>query len=492
MTVILVFGYFLFCIALAFFLDYRTKRKNAHETAEEYTTGKKSMNLFMAFALMAGNVISGSYIVGNSASVIQYDIGYLWTFYAYIIGWAITCAYIPIYRAATYKYGCATLGEVFEKFYSHRVSVCVSVMVFMAFAGAVSAQMVIVAGLLQSLLGINYGLSVALTIAAMVILALMGGMKGLARINMIHIIVLMISVVAMFIAVMTTIGWNFGQVVDELAPQGTFKLFGGSRSTVYIVGALAVQPFVTVVNALTIAGTIGSKTAKKAMLAQGMLPIFAVLFFGGVIIVACCGKFLWPDIEPSSAWYTIANYYGPVMGAVASCGVLAASMSTAPSQIMMMSSSAMEVYVSTSKRPIDEKRKMFLTKLLIIVCGVGFQLLGLISSDIVSILSNAYTVWAVCGLTFTIALLWKRPNEKAMFISILLGVITCGVWLVYGYIFGTTPFGIQITYAAAVVSIVTEVAVTLATSPRGPSESYLRYQAARQEMKAAAARGEEV
>lgn len=491
-TVVLVFGYFLLCVALAIFLDYRTKRNPIQETAEEYATGKKSMSLFMAFALMAGNVISGSYIIGNSASVIQYDIGYLWTFYAYIVGWALTCAYIPIYRAATYKYGCATLGEVFHRFYSHRVSICVSAMVFIACAGAVSAQMVIVASLLASLLGIQYGISVVITIAAMVLLALMGGMKGLARINILHIVVLIVSVAALFIAVMTTLHWNFGQVVAKLAPGGTFKLFGGSRSAVYIVGALAVQPFVTVVNALTITGTIGSKSAKKALIAQGMLPIFAIFFFAGVIMVACAGKFLWPGIDPGSAWYTIANSYGPVMGALASCGVLAASMSTAPSQIMLMSSSAMEVYASTCKSPLPEKRRMFLTKLLIIICGIGFQLLGLISNDIVSILSNAYTVWAVCGLTFTISLIWRRPNEKAMFFSILFGVITCVIWLIYGYVFGGKPFGIEITYAAFVVSIVTEVIITLVTTKRTPSDCYLRYREAKMEMKAAIARGEVV
>ena len=40
---------------------------------------------------------------------------------------------------------------------------------------------------------------------------------------------------------------------------------------------------------------------------------------------------------------------------------------------------------------------MFLTKLLIVVFGILFQLLGLLSSDVVDILSNALTVRAVCG-----------------------------------------------------------------------------------------------
>ena len=75
LTIILVVGYFLFCVGMAFFLDYRTKKRKLNETAVEYSTGKNSMGLFMAFSLMCGNLISSSYIIGNSSAVIEHDIG---------------------------------------------------------------------------------------------------------------------------------------------------------------------------------------------------------------------------------------------------------------------------------------------------------------------------------------------------------------------------------------------------------------------------------
>ena len=89
------------------------------------------------------------------------------------------CLY-PIYRSICYKYGCSSLGEIFGKLFSKRVSVCVSVMIFVSFASAVSAQTVIVSNLLQSLLGIRSEVTMTVTIAAMILLALQGGMKGLA------------------------------------------------------------------------------------------------------------------------------------------------------------------------------------------------------------------------------------------------------------------------------------------------------------------------
>ena len=74
LTIILVVGYFLFCVGMAFFLDYRTKKRKLNETAVEYSTGKNSMGLFMAFSLMCGNLISSSYIIGNSSAVIEHDL----------------------------------------------------------------------------------------------------------------------------------------------------------------------------------------------------------------------------------------------------------------------------------------------------------------------------------------------------------------------------------------------------------------------------------
>ena len=129
---------------------------------------------------------------------------------------------------------------------------------------------------------------------------------------------------------------------------------------------------------------------------------------------------------------------------------------------------------------------------MIVIFGIAFQMLGILSNDIVSIMSNAYTVWAVCGIVYTISLIWKRPNEPAMFYSLLFGIIVCIVWIAWGYIFGGTPFSIDITWAAGGVAVATEVIITLATAPKGPSDCYMKYKEARDEMYAAIREGKEV
>ncbi|HHX37077.1 MAG TPA: sodium:solute symporter family protein [Clostridiaceae bacterium] len=460
------------------------------QSAEDYATGKGTMGVWVTFALMVGNVISASYVVGNTAAIFEYDIAYLWTFYAYIFGWGLTTAYVSTYRAAAHYYGASSMGEAFRHFYSKRVSVCVNLAVLVAFMGALSAQTIVVSGLLRTLLGINEIASVILTIIVLTGIALLGGMKGMAKVNLLHTIVLAMSVLIVCISVYSLTSFN--EVYTALAPEGVFKMIGGSRSTGYVISTILVQPFVCVVSALSVAGTYGAKTRKTATRAQIMVPIFAILFFGAVLLVAVAGRYLWPEMEPSSAWYGISAKFGPWMLALSSCGVLAASMSTAPSQIMLMSSSIVSIRNTFAQEKLEDKDELKLTKILVIVCGVVFQLLGLISKDIVNIMTNAYTVWAVAGLVFTLSLVWKRVTEQAVFSGMLGGIGVTAIWIVYNFIRpGHTPFNIPVATAAGAVSAGLVIIITLVTGKEKYSPSSQRIRIAKRSMREAEAKAGE-
>ena len=179
-----------------------------------------------------------------------------------------------------------------------------------------------------------------------------------------------------------------------------------------------------------------------------------------------------------------------MVAALASCGVLASSLSTYPGMIMMISSNLVnEIYPVVAKREIDEKNKLKVVRVLIIFSGIFFNLLGLFSSDIVSIVTNAYTVWACCGLCLTFFLLWKRPDEKSMFLAMMVGIAICAVWVAAGFVLDGSLFGIPIAYAGGGGTVLALVLATLVGTKRGPSENYRKYQEAKAEMKAAIAEG---
>lgn len=489
-TTVLIVGYIIGIILLALALEIRAKRKQANRTAEEYATAKGKLGLFTTFGLMVGNIIGGAYMVGNVSAVYEHGISWLWTYYAYWIGWTAIILLIPFYRAAAYKYGAASLGEVFKVFFSPRIQFCVSLMILLAFIGGLAAGVNVLVGILSPLLGLS---KVTVTIIAIVLftgIALLGGMEGIARVNLVHTIVMVISFVTILICCLSALDGGYGKVVDTLDPS-VFSLFHGDRSMGYIVGTLLVQPFVCLVSAFSVVGTMGAKSTKVARNAQIMLSVWVAVFFISLIIIATCGMYLWPELEPASAWYSIAAKFGPVVAALASCGVLASSLSTYPGMIMMISSNLVnEIFPVVAKREIDEKKKLTVVRIGIVVSGICFNLLGLLSSDLVSIITNAYTVWASCGICLVLFLLWKRPSEKCMFAGMITGFIICVIWVAASFAMEGDLFGIPISYAAGIGTVVALVLSTLLTTKPGPSENYVKYKQSKIEMKAAIAAGE--
>ena len=220
------------------------------------------------------------------------------------------------------------LGNLWKLHFSKRVSrLCVS-HDLLSFASAVSAQTVIVSNLLQSLLGIRSEVTMTVTIAAMILLALQGGMKGLARINMVHVVGISVSRCGNFYCGNDLL-WDgtSDKFTVRWSPRVPLSSLGSRSNS--IIGTLAIQPFVTVVNALSISAAIGARTPRPHRRLRIHHAYFAIFLLDWSSQLPAVARFLWPDMDPGTAWYTIAGHYGPAMAALASCGVLAASMSTA-------------------------------------------------------------------------------------------------------------------------------------------------------------------
>lgn len=154
----------------------------------------------------------------------------------------------------------------------------------------------------------------------------------------------------------------------------------------------------------------------------------------------------------------------------------------------------MELYTPLRKSPMSEKQKMFLTKLLIVVFGILFQLLGLLSSDVVDILSNALTVRAVCGLSFTLFLLLEAGLTRSPFSTAWCWVSS---YVLSGSSTATSSVRVHSVFRLPMPAVLshwaTQIIVTLVTTRSGErSDSYQLYKEARKEMKAAIAAGKRV
>ena len=125
------------------------------------------------------------------------------------------------------------------------------------------------------------------------------------------------------------------------------------------------------------------------------------------------------------------NYYLPVIGGIFLCGILAAIMSTADSQLLVSASSVAEdIYKGVFKKDADDKTVLNISRITVLVIAVLAYLIALDpNSSIMGLVSNA---WAGFGAAFgplvVLSLFWKRTNLQGAVAGVLSGAITVIVW----------------------------------------------------------------
>ncbi|MBO5521877.1 MAG: sodium:proline symporter, partial [Eubacterium sp.] len=146
-------------------------------------------------------------------------------------------------------------------------------------------------------------------------------------------------------------------------------------------------------------------------------------------------------------------------------GILAATMSTADSQLLAASSSVSEnIFHRFLKLNIDEKRMMTLARLsLLIIAVIGIGIAWDPNSSVFQIVSFA---WAGFGASFgpivLLALFWRRSNMQGALAGMIVGGAMVFIWK-----FAVRPIGgiwnIYELLPAFILAIVVNVIVSLAT-----------------------------
>lgn len=172
----------------------------------------------------------------------------------------------------------------------------------------------------------------------------------------------------------------------------------------------------------------------------------------------------------------------PLIAGIFLCGILAAIMSTADSQLLVSASAVAEdIYKGILKKDADDKKVLMISRATIIVIAIIAYVIALDpKSSIMGLVSNA---WAGLGAAFgplvLMALFWKRTNFPGAVAGLVSGALTVILW---DYIPLISQSGGAVTlgsytglYSLAVgfpVSLLCIIVVSLMT-PK-PSEEMLR------------------
>lgn len=469
--------------------------------SEDYFLGGRKLNGFVAALSAQASDMSGWLLMGLPGSVYALGTGQSWIaiglFLGTVFNWLCISGRL---RRYTIRAGNAmTLPTYFENRFhdKKRVLLLISSVTIVIFFLVYTASALAAGGkLFNSVFGVDY--TIALTIGAGVILVytFMGGFLAVCVTDFIQGSLMLVALLTVPLLAWGVVGTgNLHAVLDQTGFEGGASAFlsmtsdaGGSYSVVDIISQLAWglgycgMPHILV-------RFMAVKDEKELKKSKGIAIGWVALSLGFACVIGILGRaFLFPEVLTGGAEEKVfiemiiklftETFHTPLIAGIFLCGILAAIMSTADSQLLVSASSVAEDIVNgVMNRKMDDKKTLLISRITVFAIAILAYLIALNpNNSIMGLVSNA---WAGLGAAFgpivLMSLFWKRTNFAGAVAGIASGALTVIVWDYIPLMNGRTLGSATGLYSLAVgfgVSMAAIVIASLATP--APSEEMLQ------------------
>ncbi|MBN1185735.1 MAG: sodium/proline symporter [Bacteroidales bacterium] len=162
---------------------------------------------------------------------------------------------------------------------------------------------------------------------------------------------------------------------------------------------------------------------------------WAIPAFTGAMLMGLVGFALYRNVGLSDAEnimpYMANNLLPSWVAGLLISGAIAAMMSTADSQLLVISSSVMEdIYYKTFKKKVSEKSLLLMSRIITVAVGLLGFIIAITSKDLVFALVSY--AWAGLGSSFGPVLIcilkWKKTTAQGVISGMLTGALTVIIW----------------------------------------------------------------
>lgn len=490
-------------VAFAFYLAgmlligaaYMKKTKSS----EDFFLGGRGLNGWVAALSAQASDMSGWMLMGLPGAVYAFGTGQIWIAVGLLIGtilnWAIVSGRLRRYTIRANN--SLTLPKYLENRFEdkHKIMLLVSSVAIVIFFLVYTASALSAGGkLFNSIFGIDY--KICLTIGAVVILGytFMGGFMAVCVTDFVQGLLMLAGVVTIPIVAFFLVG--AGNVMDNITASGVdahhyLNIFndekGQTLSVIDIISQLGwALGYFGMPHILVRFMAISSEKEVKKSRVIGCVWCAISLCFA--CFIAIVGRaYLVPALENSKSENVFIEMIQkvfnsdiglPFVGGIFLCGILAAIMSTADSQLLVTASAVSEdIYHSCISPKAESKTVLLVSRITVLAVAVVAYIIALDpKSSIMGLVSNA---WAGLGASFgpivLMSLYWRRTNLAGAAAGVASGALSVIIWdyipLAGGQTLGDKT-GLYSLVVGFLVSLVLIVIVSLCT--KKPSEEMLK------------------
>ena len=403
----------------------------------------------------------------------------IWTAVGLIVGTYLSWLFVakPLRKCSITFGDSITIPEFLSNRFkdkSHILSIVSVIFIVLFFTIYTASGFVACAKLFNSVFGLNYHAGLAIGLVVILCYTITGGYTAVCTTDFLQGSLIFIA----FIVSTLIVVFSIGGVGDSINVFKNFQELAGTELKAFdgmgIISALAWglgyfgMPHIIV-------RFMGIRSNSEVGKARRIGIIWMIISYIGAILIGTLGtvylKKFGITLDSVSAETvfseTMKNMYPAFIAGIFLCAILAASMSTADSQLLAASSAvSQDIFKGLIKKNAEEKEVMIISRFTVFLIALIALLLSLNpKSSIFNLVSFA---WSGFGGTFgpliLLSLYWKRTTAPGAIAGLICGGITDVVW---HYIPASVAkiFGLYEILPAFIVCLVVTVLVSLLTKP---------------------------
>lgn len=480
----IIVAFVLYLVAMIAIGALYSKKNN---TTEDYFLGGRKLGGWVAALSAQASDMSGWLLMGLPGSIYALGTGQAWIAIGLFIGTVFNwlCISGRLRRYTIRANNALTLPTYFENRFhdKKKVLLFISSVTIVVFFLVYTASALAAGGkLFNSVFNVDY--RIALTIGALVILAytFLGGFLAVCTTDFVQGTLMLVALLVVPIAALSIVGGP-AEVVTALDGSG---VAGGSAAFLSLFSNGG-EPYraVDIISGLAwglgycgmphiLVRFMAVKNEKELNKSKGVAIIWVFLSLVLAWAIGIIGRaYLFPEVltggEEEKVFINMiiklftSDMKAPLVAGIFLCGILAAIMSTADSQLLVSASSVAEDIVKgIVKKDAKDETVFKISRITVLVIAVLAYLIALDpNSSIMGLVSNAWAgLGAAFGPTVLLSLYWKRTNFQGAVAGIASGALTVIIWdyipLAGGVTLGTATglYSLAVGFAVSLIAIV--------------------------------------
>lgn len=458
-------------------------------STEDYFLGGRGLSGWVAALSAQASDMSGWLLMGLPGSIYAFGTGQAWIaiglFTGTVCNWLLISKRLRRYTIVANN--SMTLPEFFENRYrdKKKIILTISSVVIVIFFLVYTASALASGGkLFRAVFGIDYHVALAIGAAVILVYTFLGGFLAVCTTDFIQG---MLMLVGLMIVPIFAYSFLDGSFKDQIIASGAAGGYD-SYMSLFSNGGKPYR-FIDILSQLAwgfgycgmphiLVRFMAVKSEKELKKSSAVAIIWCFLSLVAACIIGVLGRayFAGDILEDSENVFIqmINSVFNsklavPFIGGIFICGILAAIMSTADSQLLVCASSvSKDIYKNIIKPDANDKKLLLVSRATVIVVSVlAFIIAWNPDSSIMGLVSDA---WAGLGSAFgplvVASLFWKRANLNGAVAGIVSGGLTVIIWDYIPLVNGQTIYaatGIYSLLVGFVISFLCIIIVSLCT-----------------------------